>query len=480
VRAWWTRAFLLRAIGFIYFVAFCSLRWQLEPLLGRDGVLPVASYLGRLRAAGYSFWTVPSLFWLSSSDNALRLTCNLGLLLSLVVMAGVSNAIVLFVLWAIYLSFVHVGQIFYGYGWEILLLEAGFLAIFLAPLASLRPRRAPSAIPIYLFRWLLFRVLFGAGLIKIRGDSCWRDLTCLMFHYETQPIPNPISWLLHQAPPWFHTLGTLYNHFVELVVPFFLFWPKRIVRIAALFVVAFQLILIVSGNLSWLNWLTLAICVACFDDDWLERVIPRRWRRPGEPAPPPTRVEHGLAVGLAILVGVLSILPTANLLSSQQIMNSSFDRLHLVNTYGAFGSVGRVRHEVVLEGSDDGTTWRAYELPCKPGDPMRRPCVLAPFQLRLDWQIWFAAFQEPERQRWLFRVIGKLLDGDPRTLRLFANHPFPSRPPRLIRAEYYEYHFTRFGEPGWWKRSRVGEYLPPIARGDEILQSGNPDDDEGF
>jgi hypothetical protein len=279
VRCWWTRAFLLRAIGFIYFVAFCSLRWQLEPLLGRHGVLPVASYLPRLRASGYSFQAVPSLFWVSSSDGTLRFACDVGLALSVAVLAGASNAILLFILWVVYLSFVHVGQIFYGYGWEILLLEAGFLAIFLAPLMTLRPHRAPSPIPIYLFRWLLFRVLFGAGMIKIRGDACWRDLSCLMFHYQTQPIPNPMSWLLHQAPPWFHTLGTLYNHFVELVVPFFLFWPKRVVRIAALFVVAFQLIVILSGNLSWLNWLTLAICLACFDDEWLERLIPHRWPR---------------------------------------------------------------------------------------------------------------------------------------------------------------------------------------------------------
>jgi hypothetical protein len=302
------------------------------------------------------------------------------------------------VLWFLYLSFVHVGQIFYGYGWEILLLEAGFLGIFFCPLRSWRPLppEAPSPIGPYAVRWLLFRVMFGAGLIKIRGDACWRELSCLVYHYETQPIPNPMSWLLHQAPAWFHQLGALYNHLVELVAPFFLFWPRRAAMVAAGSMIVFQAILIVSGNLSWLNWLTLVLCVACFDDRALARVLPLR-----AAASPPSRNTQIAAIALAVLVGALSIAPAANLLSEAQIMNTSFDRLHLVNTYGAFGSVGRARDEVILEGSDDGVTWREYNFRCKPGDPMRRPCLIAPLQPRLDWQIWFAAMSRVDRQPWL-------------------------------------------------------------------------------
>jgi hypothetical protein len=476
VRFRFTRAIYLRAIGFIYVAAFVSLWWQLMPLFGRDGVLPVADYLERVRAAGGSMATTPTLFWLGASDGALRVAAAIGLALSIATLAGVSNAIVLAALWAIYMSFVHVGQIFYGYGWEILLLEAGFLAIFLAPLFSLRPKRDPPVIVIFLIRWLLFRVLFGAGMIKWRGDSCWRDLTCLVYHYETQPIPNPLSWLLHQAPPWFHALGALYNHFVELMVPFFLFWPKRIVRIAGLLEVVFQVILILSGNLSWLNWLTLALCIACFDDDFLRRLIPRRWRdRPLEHC---SEGAVRVSLSLALLVAWLSWEPVMNLLSPGQAMNTSFDALNVVNTYGAFGSVGRTRNEVILEGSLDGESWREYELPCKPGDPARRPCVIAPLQPRLEWQIWFAAMSSIEYEPWLMRVIAKLLDGDPRVLSLFARDPFAGTPPRYLRAQLYEYHFTRFGEPGWWKRRLVGEYLPPVHKRDPLLDL--PADDRGF
>jgi hypothetical protein len=455
--SWWrTRWLFLRALGAIYLVAFLSLWWQLLPLFGAHGVLPVKAFLQEAREANAGFTDLPSLFWFGCSDGFLRAACGAGLLLSAAVIAGATNGFIMVALWAIYMSFVHVGQIFYGYGWEILLLEAGFLAIFLCPWLTISPwKGAPSGVVMYLIRWLLFRVMFGAGLIKIRGDQCWRDLTCLAYHYETQPIPNPLSWLFHQAPMWFHKAGVLFNHFVELIVPFGLFGPRRLAMVAAGFTALFQIILILSGNLSWLNWLTLLLCIACFDDGAFKRKVPEE--KPSRPTVITSWV-------LCAVVALLSVAPVGNLLSKRQVMNDSFDPLHLVNTYGAFGSVGQVRHEVVLEGSDDGTDWREYAFYCAPGPVTRRPCLISPFQPRLDWQIWFAAMSRIDRQPWLLKLMARLLEGNREVLSLMGNNPF-DRPPKLIRARYYEYHFTRFGEPGWWKRRLIGEYMPPVTLG---------------
>lgn len=474
-----TRLLFLRLLGGIYFVAFLGLVQQLRPLIGRDGLLPAPTFLDQVaaeagsRAAGFS--TLPSLFWLSCSDGFLQGSAWVGLGLAAAVVLGATNAVLMALLWALYMSFVHIGQLFYGYGWEILLLEAGFLAIFLCPLRSLRPLPAapPSPVVLWLVRWTLFRVMLGAGLIKLRGDSCWRELTCLFYHYETQPLPNPLSWLLNQAPPWLHKLGVLWNHFIELVCPLGLFGPRRLAAVAGFLQIAFQLTLILSGNLAFLNWLTLTLAIACFDDQTLARVLPRRL---GERAAAlgraavPSPVQRGLGWALLILVAGLSIQPVVNLLSPGQLMNSSFDRLHLVNTYGAFGSVGRTRNEIVLLGTDgvptDGKVrWREYEFKCKPGDLHRRPCVVAPYQLRLDWQIWFAAMSSYDREPWLLHLIYKLLQGDRGALSLLANNPFPEGAPKWIRAELFEYKLTTFKDrgAGWWTRRRLETYLPPVS-----------------
>lgn len=474
-----TRLVFLRLLGGIYFIAFLSLVKQLRPLIGRDGLLPAQTFLAEVAASAGSrsagFRELPSLFWLGASDRFLQGSAWAGLLLSAAVVLGASNAALMALLWFLYMSFVHIGQLFYGYGWEILLLEAGFLAIFLCPLRSLRPLPAtpPSPVVLWLVRWTLFRVMLGAGLIKLRGDSCWRELTCLLYHYETQPLPNPLSWLLHQAPPWFHKLGVLWNHFVELIVPFALFGPRRVAIVAGLLQIAFQLSLILSGNLSFLNWLTLSLCIACFDDRALARVLPRRLGDRAAAlarAAVPGRVQRAVDWGLLVLVVWLSVEPAMNLLSPGQVMNSSFDRLHLVNTYGAFGSVGKTRREVILLGTDgvptDGKVrWREYEFKCKPGDIHRRPCVVAPYQLRIDWQIWFAAMSSYDREPWLLHLVYKLLQGDRGALSLLANNPFPEGAPKHIRAELFEYHFTSFKNraDGWWTRRRLETYLPPVS-----------------
>jgi hypothetical protein len=472
---WLTRFVCLRAIGFIYCVAFLILHNQLLPLFGSHGLLPAQPFVDSLHQYS-TFWRLPGLFWFDASDRALSVAADVGLSLALLVLCGVENAFVMAALWMLYLSFVHVGQVFYGYGWETLLLEAGFLSIFLCPWTRSLPLRDPSAAPvlvIFMQRWLLLRLMLGAGLIKLRGDPCWRDLSCLAYHYETQPVPHPLSWLLHQAPLWFHRAGTAFNHFVELIVPAFLLGKRSSRQLAGLLVIAFQTMLILSGNLSFLNWLTIAIALACFDDAFWSRLLPRaltlRAQRL-EAERVPNRARVWLTAALSVLVLLLSISPVMNMLSPRQRMNTSFEPLHLVNSYGAFGSVGKVRDEVILEGTADarpgpGARWLAYEFKCKPGAVKRRPCWITPYHYRLDWQMWFAALSDYQREPWIVHLVYKLLHNDAGIQSLMANRPFPNVPPRFVRAERYRYHFTRLGEPGgaWWQRERVASYLPALS-----------------
>lgn len=477
---WLTRFVLLRLLGFIFVIAFISLITQLGPLIGKEGLLPADKYLLHLSGAfkdPVSRWThLPTLFWFNCTDSFLYAMAFAGLGLSLLLFVGLANGISLALLWIIYMSFMHVGQIFYGYGWEIMLLEACFLAFFLVPLIDPRPLSpcAPSKAILWFYRWMAFRVMFGAGLIKLRGDLCWTDLTCLFYHFETQPIPNPISWYFHQLPPPILKLGVLWNHFVELIVPFFILGPRQLKVIGAWLIISFQLFLIASGNLSFLNWLTIAVCVSLLDDQALGPLLPKRWilraaecAQQMKPAPLPRRIAVG---GVTALLLILSIQPIRNMISPHQIMNTSFDSLHLVNTYGAFGSVGKTRSEIILQGTQDthlgpDTPWKEYEFWAKPGDVKRAPPFIAPYQPRLDWQIWFAAMSTIEQEPWLVHLIYKLLKNDPGALSLLANNPFPDRPPTHIRADLYEYRFTRFGDPRglWWERRRVGSYLRPIS-----------------
>jgi len=481
-----TRFVLLRLLGVVYAVAFAGLVLQQDALLGSDGLLPARAFLDELRDAagstGQAFAALPTLFWLDGSDAALHAAAWLGLALSIAVVLGATNALLQLALWGLYLSFVQVGQIFYGYGWEMQLLETGFLAVFLCPLLSLTPfGKAPPAMALWLNRWLIARIMLGAGLIKLRGDPCWRDLSCLVYHYETQPIPNPLSYWLHAQPRWFHVVGAAFNFLVELVAPLFAFWPRPARLVAGVLFVAFQLTLIASGNLSFLNWLTIVPAIACFDDAFLRRVAPRRIAAraaAAAEAKPASRAQRAAAGGFALLVGLLSIAPVQNLLSPHQAMNRSFDPLHLVNTYGAFGSVNRERWEVVIQGADVEqpdvhTRWRDYELPCKPGDVRRRPCLITPWHYRLDWQMWFAGMSDPTEEPWIVDLVYELLRGNRMVLRLFSRNPFPRHAPRWIRVERYRYHFVGVAEHRrrgtWWWREDEGEYVPPLSLDNEAL-----------
>ncbi len=467
------RCIFIRLLALLYFVAFLVLMRQAVPLIGYRGLLPADLYLdavrGQLSSGFRLFWEVPSLFWWRISDAVLRNSAYAGLGLSVLAFLGFGNGIVLFLLWFLYLSFVNVGQIFYGYGWESLLLETGFLAIFAVPLfrSDLSRASPPPFAVVVLFRWLLFRVMFGAGTIKLRGDSCWWDLTCLAYHYETQPLPNPLSWYFHQLPLLAHKYGVAFNHFVELFIPWLYFAPRRRRIIAGICTIVFQFVLILSGNLSWLNWLTIALSLFCLDDAFLLRMLRRTAASIGKHAPSPSRLWATRI--LVAMVLFLSINPALNLVALHQVMNASFDPFHLVNTYGAFGSIGRERYEIVLEGSDDEYAsprghWKEYEFKCKPGRVDSRPCIVAPYQLRLDWQIWFAAMSSFQRNPWLIHLVAKLLAGDKAVLSLLEEDPFPGRPPRYLRAILYRYTFTKsFSDKAWWSRSPAATYFAPIT-----------------
>ena len=475
---WLTRFAFLRLLGLVYVVAFVVVVNQWDPLLGSHGLLPAREVLDEVAASHgrglLTFLRLPTLFVFDPSDVAFRIGGYVGLALSMCVLLGFANVPVLAALWMLYMSYVHAGRTFYGYGWEILLLETGFLAIFLVPLGRLDPfprSTPPSPIVILLLRWLIFRVMLGAGLIKLRGDPCWRDLTCMVFHYETQPNPNPLSWYFHHLPAWFHSFEVAFNHVVELIAPWFVFGPRRARHVAGGLIVVFQVLLILSGNLSFLNWLTIAPALACFDDGLIMRLAPgrmREWLEMRSRDAEETKARAIAVRALAVVIALLSINPVVNMLSPRQVMNTSFDPFELVNTYGAFGSIGRERYEIVLEGTvDEQATaqarWVEYQFKCKPSDPVRRPCWVSPYHYRLDWQMWFAAMPGAGTPLWLVRMVAKLLDGDRAVRGLLAHGPFEDRPPRWIRGRYYRYQFTRWGEPGWWRRTLVGEYLPPLS-----------------
>jgi hypothetical protein len=461
-----TRFVLERGLGLIYLVAFLVALNQFPALLGEHGLLPAPRFLRRA-----SFREAPSLFHFHYSDRLLRAVSIAGLVLSAALVAGLPQAgplwlpmLVWLVLWVLYLSIVNIGQQFYAFGWESILLEAGFFAIFLGNAGT-----SPPFLVLILFRWLAFRVELGAGLIKLRGDACWRDLTCMDYHHETQPIPNPLSRQAHLLPPGFHRAEVVGNFVAQLGAPILLFFPQPVAGIGALLMVGTQAYLVLSGNYAWLNVLTMVAAASAVPDRFLAWVLPIAGT-PELAQPPAWFVAAVLLV--TALVAVLSYWPVANLFARRQLMNYAFNRLHLVGTYGAFGSITRERYEVVVEGTsaprpDPEAEWREYEFKAKPGDPRRRPRQVAPYHLRLDWLMWFAALSPRYADPWFRELVGRLLASDRQMLRLLGRNPFPDTPPVWIRARYFRYRFTTRAERratgAWWSREPAGDFLTPVT-----------------
>ncbi|MEV5595724.1 lipase maturation factor family protein [Streptomyces sp. NPDC052496] len=457
---WLGRLVFQRMLAVLYLVAFVAAARQFRALLGERGMTPVPDFLRRA-----PFRKAPSVFHWRYSDRFFALWSWAGALLAAAVAAGAADAVPLgaamamwAVLWAMYLSIVNVGQTWYSFGWESLLLETGFLAVFLG-----NDDTAPPVLVMWLLRWLLFRVEFGAGLIKMRGDRCWRDLTCLYYHHETQPMPGPLSWFFHRLPKPLHRVETAANHVAQLVLPVLLFTPRPVATWAALGIVVTQLWLVLSGNFAWLNWLTVALALSAVDLSWTA----------GAPASASGDLPVWFAVltvALTVFVAYRSYRPVRNLLSRRQVMNTSFDPLHLVNSYGAFGSVTRVRREIVVEGTDSpvaspDAVWREYGFRGKPGGVRRLPRQFAPYHLRLDWLMWFAALSPAYARSWFGPFVARLLENDPDTLRLLRHNPFPDAPPALVRARLFQYRFTTWRElretGAWWHRTELRDFLPP-------------------
>jgi len=437
----------LRVMGAIYTIAFLSFGVQAMGLIGSHGILPAADLLRAIRAAAGSqaVYELPTLLWLNSSDAAITALWIVGAVLGVVAAAGFWQRIVLAGCLVLWLSVCAAGQDFLYFQWDYLLPEAGFLAIF----ADQTPVR------VWLFRWLVFRLVFFSGVVKLTsGDPTWHNLTALQYHYETQPLPTPLAWLMYQLPAFFQKASTAVVLFAELAVPFTFFGPRIVRRAGAGVTVLLQFLILLTGNYTIFNWLTIALCL------WLviepERTAPRLL---------PHRAVSAALAGMIAMISALQILETFNgpTPPGGGAILHAVAPLRLVNTYGLFAVMTTTRAEIIVEGSADGENWRAYEFPYKPGDPMRMPPFVAPHQPRLDWQMWFAALGTYQQNRWFVNFMVRLLEGEPRVVRLLSYNPFPNAPPSYVRARLFQYHFTRFGERGWWRREERGMYFPPVS-----------------
>jgi predicted DCC family thiol-disulfide oxidoreductase YuxK len=475
-------ALFLRLMGLIYVSAFVSLWVQVHGLIGSRGILPVGRFLewAQSRVPGpYRFWLLPTLCWLDSSDRFLDLLCGAGTAASLLVTAGVALPLGLAAAWFLYLSLAVAGQTFLEFQWDLLLLETGFLAIFLAPPVLRRwtgsfpgPTRAVRL----LLWWLLFRLMLSSGIVKLSsGDPTWKSLTALRYHYFTQPLPPWTAWFASHAPPWLQTFSCLLLFAIEFGAPFLILLPRRVRHAAAAILAFLQVTIIATGNYAFFNFLTLALCVLLLDDT----AFPAR--APAEPAPsvrrrawPRAWILSMTAVVLVATVVVFSGAFRTPIGWPRPVLEfvRSLAPLRIANGYGLFSVMTTTRPEIIVEGSEDGTRWTPYEFRWKPGDPAQRPAFVAPHQPRLDWQMWFAALGGYEENPWFIQFCARLLEGSPPVTALLARDPFAGRPPRYVRAVVYDYHFTdsstRRLTGAWWSRESVGLYCPVLSK--EILR----------
>jgi predicted DCC family thiol-disulfide oxidoreductase YuxK len=503
------RWIFLRLLGLIYLAAFVSLGTQVTGLIGSNGILPAEKYMTAAQAQldrehiGFERYQIlPTLCWFSASDKFLEGLCIAGAAISVLLIVNVAPAACLFLTWLIYLSLMCVGEDFLSFQWDALLLETGLLAIFFAPLHIFPSRKKsspPSRAILWLLRWLLFRLMFESGVVKlINHDANWRNLGALRFHYETQPLPTWIGWYAHQLPGWFQTASVFLMFVIELAVPFLIFAPRRLRFIGCGILILLQVAIFLTGNYCFFNLLTMALCIALLDDAFISRFLPKRWRAgkisasetsppdgkalqeivvPAGPSLPPANARRwpGWATGICLAVVLVITVPqVVGMLTQTQIWfppgavaEGLLSPFRSINTYGLFAVMTTERREIVIEGSSDGQTWLPYEFKYKPGDPARRPRFVAPLQPRLDWQMWFAALGNYDDNRWFSNCCLRLLQGSRDVTGLFKHNPFPVTPPRYIRALVYDYHFTtpqeRRATGNWWTRKLIGEYMPEIS-----------------
>jgi len=468
----------LRLLGAIYVAAFASLAVQILGLVGSGGILPLEDYLDAARRAlgGAAYHIVPTLFWLNSSDAALMAGAIVGVLLGLLVILDWWTRPALIGLFVLYLSYVYAGQDFMSFQWDSLLLETGFLAIFLT---------GGSRIVVWLYRWLAFRYFFLAGAAKIlSGDPTWRNLTALDYHFWSQPLPTPLAWYAAELPQWMLVFGTAGTLVVELGCVFLIFLPRRPRVVAACVLLLFQALILLTGNYNFFNILSMSLCVLLFDDAGLRQFVPRQLESWVEQhAPRPGRAATVVAAALAFLVVPVGVdriweVFTRTDLPVVGAVSSLVSPLWIVNTYGLFAVMTTARPEIAIEGSVDGQTWSEYVFPYKPGPMTRPPLWNIPHQPRLDWQMWFAALSNARGSPWIVSLMLRLLQGSPPVLGLFASNPFPEHPPRYVRAMLYDYRFadrrTRDATGQWWSRTPSGMYFPQVSLADFHEEDSDP------
>src|SRR5882724_6855860 len=483
----WARRWFLRALGLIYLIAFVSFWVQVDGLVGSNGILPVNQFLPTVREqlgqGAYSL--LPTLCWFNADNAFLHFLCGGGVVLSLFLIFGIAPAISLFALFAFYLSLTIAGQVFLSFQWDILLLETGFLSIFLAPwqLWQKRGQEPPvSRAALFLLKLLLFKLMVMSGVVKLTsGDDCWWNLTALDYHYWSQPLPTTFGWWADQHPEWFKHFSVGFCMAVEIIAPFFIWAPRRPRLIAAGLMIFLQLVIALTGNYCFFNLLTLALCLLLIDDAVWRRNVRQDNRAvrayssgaPSDRALPSRPLMYGAIIVIIVSLPINAWLvftafkPDAEWPRRLAFAYEHLEPFRIVNGYGLFRVMTKDRREIVIEGSADGIDWLPYEFKWKPGDVNRAPGWCAPHQPRLVWQMCFAALGTPEKNPWFIRLAFCLLKGKPDVARLFAHDPFPNQPPRYIRAILYRYRFTTTKEHrqtgAWWKRQELGEYLPAVS-----------------
>jgi predicted DCC family thiol-disulfide oxidoreductase YuxK len=474
-----TRWIFLRALALIYGIAFWSYGLQIKGLNGSQGILSSQEFLNHLaRYGAMKYWYVPSLAWLNSSDSFLVGLCMMGVGVSLLLFFNIAPRSLFFISWALYLSLVSIGGDFMNFQWDALLLETGFLAIFFAPPGFLPQRRgapSPSRPLVFLLRWLLFRLMFQSALVKwLSGDTLWHHFTALTVHYQTQPLPNPLSWFAHALPFGFQRFSCAMMFVIEGVIPVFLWMPRRPRMVAFWVLVGFQGLILSTGNYAYFNWLAIVLCIPLLDDAALRGWIPSWFQEPTA-MPPHLGFAAFSRVGEKVLVAgilFLTVMPFARVLGMHppgglEAPVEFLSPLRSFNSYGLFAVMTPDRPEIILEGSNDGKNWLAYEFKYKPGDLSRRPAQVAPYQPRLDWQMWFAALGDYRQNPWFINFCVRILQGSKPVLALLGRNPFPDGPPIFLRATVYQYRFTTPAEHRqtghWWARDVKGLYCPVLS-----------------
>ena len=261
---------------------------------------------------------------------------------------------------------------------------------------------------------------------------------------------------------------------IELGAPFLIFAPRRIRFFGGAAIVFLQILILLTGNYTFFNFLTIALCLLLLDDFVLEKFIPRKFCGLFKNQKRQLRWARAITIPLAIVISTVSFFQIVSMFGTRSglwypaaFLDTQLAPLRMVNSYGLFAVMTTTRNEIIVEGSDDGMNWLPYEFKYKPGDVNQRPRFVAPFQPRLDWQMWFAALGNYQQNPWFENFCERLLQGSPEVLAFLQKNPFPEKPPRFIRAEFYDYHFTNFAEHratgAWWKREFAGEYLPPVS-----------------